>query len=97
MHRAIAVTLSALITGSAAAQAPARPGPADASQPARAPAYDSAFAGYRPYVDPEVTRWREINQEMGRLGGHPGHVPGSVPGRGTPASPAKPAAHGVAK
>jgi len=99
MHRTIAVTLSALVAGSAAAQGPARPDPAVAARPSSAPEYDSAFRSYRPYVDPDVSRWRENNQEMGRLGGHVGHVPGSVPGRLAPAAPAKPAAHnhGAAK
>lgn len=54
--------------------------------------YRSALEGYRPYTESEIARWREVNDEMGRLNGHIGHVPGSVPPRGAAAT-AKPPAH----
>jgi hypothetical protein len=85
--------------GASAAQNPARPDPAEPKRATTArPAYESAFRDYRPYADPDVGRWRESNEEMGRLRGHAGHVPGSVPpaARGTDA-PAKPATHGSHK
>ena len=85
--------LAAFIAGSAAAQAPARPDPADPKAAVSSRPYESAFEDYRPYVDPEVARWRESNEEMGRLGGHIGHVPGSVPPRGVAPQSAKPPAH----
>jgi len=89
--------LAALVAGSAAAQAPARPDPADPKAGARA--YESAFKGYRPYNDPELVRWREANEEMGRLNGHIGHVPGSVPPHGgtAAAKPPAPSAPGERK
>ena len=93
MLKTICFTLSAFIAGSAAAQAPARPDPADPKAPVSAQPYESAFKGYRPYVDPEVARWREANEEMGRLGGHVGHVPQSLPSRGATPQPAKTPAH----
>ncbi len=86
--------LAACFAGSAAAQNFARPDPADPKLTVPARPYESAFKDYRPYVDPEVARWREANEEMGRLGGHVGHVPGSLPPRGAAPQPAKPPAHG---
>lgn len=85
MKSVLAVPMLAACAGIAFAQAPSRPDPAEASRRAPPPSYDSAFAGYRPYVDPEVSRWREANDEMGRLRGHLGHVPGSAPSRAAPA------------
>ncbi len=99
MNRTTCFALAACVAGSAVAQAPARPDPGDrkATAPAR-PAYESAFKGYRPYADPEVARWRESNEEMGRLKGHIGHVPDSVPPAGAvPASKSGHAGHGGQK
>jgi hypothetical protein len=93
MQRHVAVSLLALIAGSATAQSPARTDPTDAAKRSPAAVYDSAFTGYRPHIDPELAPWREVNDEMARLGGHVGHVPGSAPPRA--ASPAKPPASGV--
>ncbi len=91
--RAGIVMVAALAPLIAAAQS--APGP-DASDPkaAKPPAgYRSAFDGYRPYAEPDIARWREVNEEMGRLGGHVGHVPGSLPARGAAPQSAKPPAH----
>jgi len=95
MFKKTAFALAAAIAGSAVAQVPARPDPADpkAAAPSR-PAYESAFKGYRPHSDPAVARWRESNEEMGRLKGHVGHVPGSVPPAASPASKSGHAGHG---
>ena len=92
MLRTICFALAACIAGSAAAQAPSRPDPADPKAAAPARPYESAFKDYRPYIDPDVARWREVNDEVGRLNGHLGHVP-QQPGVG--AKPvAKPPAQG---
>ena len=98
MKRTFVFTLLALAAGGAAAQQKPRPDPADQATRTPQSAYRSAFEGYRSFSDAEVARWREANEEMGRLNGHVGHVPGSVPppSRGTDA-PAKPAAHGSHK
>lgn len=95
MYKSIAFMLAASVAGSAVAQITARPDPADpkAATPAR-PAYESAFKGYRPHSDPEVARWRESNEEMGRLKGHVGHVPGAVPPVAAPAQKPGSAGHG---
>ena len=93
MLKTLCFTLSACIAGGVAAQNSARSDPADPKAPAPSRAYESVFKGYRPYVEPELARWRDVNDEMGRLNGHIGHVPGSVPQRGA-APAAKPPAHG---
>ena len=80
--------LAACAVGSVSAQTAARPDPADPKAAVPARPYEPAFKDYRPYVDPEVARWRQSNEEMGRLGGHVGHVP--KPQGATP----KPAAQG---
>lgn len=68
--------LSAMAAGAGCAQTVARPDPAAADGKAPAPEYRSAFEGYRRYAEPEVAGWREMNQEVGRVGGHPGIVRG---------------------
>ena len=93
MLKTICFTLAAWLAGSAVAQTSARSDPADSKAIVPARPYESAFKDYRPYVDPDVARWREANEAMGRLGGHVGHVPGSVPPRGAAPQPAKPPAH----
>lgn len=51
--------------------------PADATAPVSAAAYESAFKDYRaPNNEGETPDkvWRSANDEVGRLGGHVGHV-----------------------
>jgi hypothetical protein len=98
MLKTVCFALTAILAGSAAAQNSARPDPADPKVAVPARAYESVFKDYRPYADPEVARWRESNEEMGRLGGHAGHVPGGTgatvkPGAKSPA----PVGHGAHK
>ena len=88
MLKTICFTLSAWIAGSASAQNSARPDPADPKLAVPSRPYESAFKDYRPHVDPEVSRWREANEEMGRLGGHVGHVPKSSDAAAKPAAKA---------
>ncbi|MGQ0509981.1 MAG: hypothetical protein ACT4P9_05145 [Betaproteobacteria bacterium] len=87
--------VAAVMATSAYAQAPARPDPADpkAVAPAR-PAYESAFKGYRPQTEPDPVRWRGANDEAGRLKGHVGQVPGSVPSAGATTPKPGHAGHG---
>jgi hypothetical protein len=75
MLKTTCIALAACFAGSAAAQSTARPDPADPKAATPARPYESSFKDYRPYVEPDVARWRESNEEMGRLGGHIGHVP----------------------
>ena len=74
MQQIIAVVLAVSAASSAVAQQATRPDPADMKAPVPALRYESAFKDYRPYVDPQIARWRDLNEEAGRLGGHMGHV-----------------------
>ena len=38
------------------------------------PTYQSVFADYRPYREPELAPWRDVNEEVARVGGHTGVV-----------------------
>jgi len=75
MLKKICFMLAACVAGTAAAQTATRPDPADPKTAVPARPYESAFKDYRPYADPDVSGWRQSNEEMGRLGGHIGHVP----------------------
>lgn len=99
MYKILAMPLLALIAGSAVAQINPQQKPSGTRDSLPGVSYESAFTGYRPYVDPELARWREANDEMGRLNGHVGHLPGSVPPRGAPGNSKPPAhaGHGGAK
>ena len=98
MLRTTCFALAACFAGSAAAQATARPDPADPKAVAPARSYESVFKDYRPYVDPEVVRWRQSNEEMGRLGGHLGHIPREPDATTKPgAKPPAPVGHGAHK
>ena len=94
MLKTICFTLAACFAGSAAAQTTARTDPADPKAAAPARAYESAFKDYRPYADPEVARWRQSNEEMGRLGGHVGQVPREASPARPGVKPPAPAGHG---
>jgi hypothetical protein len=85
MLKTTCIALAACFAGSATAQTAARPDPADPKAAAPARPYESSFKDYRPYVDPEVARWRQSNEEMGRLGGHAGHVQQAPDAAGKPA------------
>lgn len=94
MHRTTLFALAACFVGSAAAQSAARPDVTDPKAPVPASQYESAFRGYRTYVDPEIAGWRAVNDEVGRLNGHVGHVP-APPKPG--AKPPAPMGHGAHK
>jgi hypothetical protein len=72
------------IAAAALAQGEARRSPADPQAPVPAVQYRSAFDGYQPFHEPALADWRRANEEMKRLGGHPGHAPQAKP----PAAPA---------
>lgn len=90
----------------ACAQQKARPDPADPAGAAPAPTYDSAYRTYVPQREVKPVAWRDINDEMGRLGGNTGHTrdsadpatpaPATVPANKPPAQQTKPAAGGRA-
>ena len=74
--------LAAAWLPSAAAQQAARNHPADPAARVPAPQYHSAFGGYRPLRDEPVAAWREVNDEVARIGGHLGIVRGQAPVKG---------------
>lgn len=87
--------LVGILAGDAAAQGPARPDAADPKAAAPLRPYESAFKDYRPFVDPDVAPWRDTNAEVGRLGGHVGHVPRESGGTAKPgAKPPAAMGHG---
>jgi len=75
-HTCVAAAL-ALAAGAAPAQS--RPGPDDPRAAAPPPAHASAYEGYRPFREEEMAPWREVNDEVGRLGGHSGHMKAATP------------------
>ena len=80
MRKLVVCASLACFASVAGAQQSARPDPADPSARAPKPAYESVFAGYRPWAEADLARWREVNDEVSRLAGHPGHA-----GRAKPA------------
>jgi len=71
----------------AAAQPQPLSNPADPQAAVPPAKYESAFAGYRPYREEKVAPWRDVNDDVARVGGHVGIV-GGAGGH---------AAHGAAK
>jgi len=71
--RAFAAAAAALALAAPAGAQP-RPRPDDPAVKTPPAAQTSAFEGYRRFRDEEMVPWREINDEVGRLGGHMGHV-----------------------
>lgn len=75
------------------AQQKTRPDPADAAASVAATSYDSAFNNYIPDREVKPAGWKEVNDEVGQLGGHVGHMRGATGGAGRSAVPgSKPAA-----
>ena len=66
------------------------PNPADPAVRVPQAAYDSAFAGYNPYREQDLAAWREVNDEVARIGGHVRMFGGAGHGGAKP-GPAKPA------
>jgi hypothetical protein len=90
----LALALLVAFAPVAAAQHQERPNnPADPRAPAPAARYESAFAGYVPYREEKLAPWREVNEEVGRVGGHVGMFGGGHGGHaGAKPGPSKPAA-----
>jgi hypothetical protein len=65
---------AAIALAAGAAHAQSRPKPDDPRAATPSPARASAFDGYRPYRDEPLNSWREVNDEVGRVGGHTGVV-----------------------
>ena len=61
MYKRIFCALAITVAGVAAAQTAPQPNPADPELRVPPPEYRSAFAGYRPYAEPELAPWRAAN------------------------------------
>ena len=70
---ALGALFAAGLASPALAQAPAQvragANPADARVPVPALVHSSSFAGYRPHSEAKVAPWREVNDDVGRIGG----------------------------
>ena len=69
------------------AQQKPRSDPADAAAPVPAMSYDSAFKNYIPDREIKPAGWKEVNEEVSRIGGHAGLTRGATGGAGRPAVP----------
>jgi hypothetical protein len=67
-----ALALAVLWLQPAAAQQPPRQHPADPAVTVPPARYTSAFAGYQPLGDEKTAPWRDVNDEVARVGGHLG-------------------------
>ena len=72
----LVVALSSAWTATAQTVVP--PAPASPTVNAQPLPYRSAFADYRPWQEVEPSAWRAANESAAALGGHLGHVRGSV-------------------
>ena len=69
-HLFALIALAALVPHAAAQQQAARHSPTDPAAPVPQTRYDSAFAGYTSYREQDLAAWREVNDEVARIGGH---------------------------
>jgi hypothetical protein len=76
------MTVVAASSAASFAQAAKGADPADPGAPTPTARYESAFAGYAAYQEPQAGNWRERNDELGSVGGHAGHLqrPDQAPG-----------------
>lgn len=79
---ALSCACAALWLQPAIAQQQSRANPADPEVAAPSPQYRSAFDGYRPFRDEKLAPWRDVNDEVGRVGGHIGIFGGGHAGHG---------------
>jgi hypothetical protein len=93
MRKVVVFVLAAAAVGLAAAQQP-RPHPGDPKAKVPAIEHRSAFENYRRYSEPEVSGWRELNEEVRRIGGHVGIVREQPHPQKPGAKPAPEAGHG---
>lgn len=96
VHVACAATLLPVAMGAAWAQAsaPARPTAAASAPVAATPAYRSAFEGYAGHAEVPLRPWREVNDQVGRVGGWRVYARESQASGATPATGAH-AGHGA--
>ncbi len=86
----LVAALTVLPGGIAVAQTAARPDPTDPKIASPMPDPGSAYSNYRAFADEPLAPWREVNDDVARIGGHAGALkgdatsPGSAPAGSTP-------------
>jgi len=75
------VALAAHGPPAAAQPAVTHTNPADPAAPVPALQYESAFKGYRGFRDTPLAPWRDVNDEVARVGGHAGILRSQSGGR----------------
>ena len=82
MKNAFIAVIALAAHGPLAAAQPAasNTNPADSAAPAPAFRYESAFTDYRGFRDTPLAPWRDVNDEVARIGGHLGIVRGQSGG-----------------
>lgn len=93
MSKAALFVIAATAAALAAAQE-SRPDPRDPKAKVPPLEYRSAFDGYRRYSEPELADWREMNDEVRRIGGHVGIAREQQQAPRPQAKPAPEAGHG---
>ena len=95
MRKLFIVVPAMFFAGAVAAQNSGPASPADVQAKVPPVQYRSAFEGYRPFADQELSDWRKANDEVGAAGGHAGHRPGQGAGQQTSKpQPGKPESSG---
>ncbi len=79
---ALWLACAAFGTSNAMAQQRANTNPADPRAEAPPTRYESAFTGYQSFRDEKLAPWREVNDEVGRIGGQIGIFGGAHAGHG---------------
>ena len=72
MKRAMLLLLAAAAGGAAFAQSEDNRDPRRPEAKVPPVTYRSAFEEYRPYREQKPAPWREVNEEVARVGGHAG-------------------------
>ena len=78
MKHAFIAVIALAVNGPLTAAQPAasHTNPADPAAPVPALQYESVFKGYRGFRETPLAPWREVNDEVARVGGHLGIVRG---------------------
>ncbi|HJV76363.1 MAG TPA: hypothetical protein VJ654_19230 [Noviherbaspirillum sp.] len=95
-HCVAALAMATLSLTAVAQQIYVPPNPADAGVPVPPVSYQSAFKNYQPSRETQETPdqvWRATNDEMGKLGGHMGHIKDEPPSPSASQAPTTAARH----
>jgi hypothetical protein len=87
MKTLFAIAAYAALAPLAAGQHQLRPHPADAEVPVPNVKYESPFSGYVSYREQDIAPWRDVNDEVSKIGGHTGIVGGAGHSARAPVKP----------